>query len=439
MMQDAFFELATRLTDGLSGDEVLFCGLDGEDSDFVRLNHNHIRQAGSLHRRSLDLSLISGSRQIEGGCELAGSSEQDLALAHDLLGRLRNRLSHVPEDPFLNYSTTPASSERSLGGNLPDPKQAVAELIAGAGAMDLVGIWASGNILSGLASSLGHRHWHQNISFNLDWSCFLDTDKAVKAGYSGFDWDAARLEGKLDGVRKGLELMARPARTIQPGCYRAYLAPEAVQEISDMLAWGGFGLKSHRTAQTPLMRLAERSRTLDPRVCIREEHERGFAPGFTAEGFDMPNRVDLILNGEYCDCLTDSRSGKEYGAVVNAGSEYPESIAIDAGEIPQSEVLDRLGTGLFIGNLWYLNYSDRNDCRITGMTRFGTFWVENGEPVAPVHVMRFDDSIYHLLGDRLEGLTSERELLLSTDTYDGRSTASSLLPGILVAGINLAL
>ena len=438
-MQDAFFTLAERLYEGLDGDQVLFCGLDGEDSDFVRLNQNRIRQAGSLKRLSLHLNLISGKRQLEGRSELAGRPEQDLESARELLERLQQQLPHVPEDPFLNYSTSPATSERIQGGNPPDPQQAVSQLITGAGDMDLVGIWASGDILTGLASSLGHRHWHQCTSFNLDWSCYLEKDKAVKAGYSGFDWDATRLAEKLDGVRRGLELMGRAPRSIPPGRYRAYLAPEAVQELIEILAWGGFGLKSHKTAQTPLLRLVEGRRNLDPRISIREEHSRGLAPGFTAEGFDKPEHVDLISAGQYSDCLADSRSGKEYGAPVNADSEYPESIALGAGEIPESEVLDRLGTGLYIGNLWYLNYSDRNDCRITGMTRFGTFWVENGHPVAPVEVMRFDDSIYHLLGDRLEGLTRERELLLSTETYGGRSTASSLLPGILVGGIDLIL
>lgn len=439
MRKETFFELVERLTEHLAGCEVLFCNLDGEDSDFVRLNHSRIRQAGSLHRRSLALNLIAGDRQVEGSCELAGDPEQDLAQASHLLGRLRDRLSHVPEDPFLNYSVTPTSSERSLGGDLPDAQQAVSELIVRAGDMDLVGIWASGDVLSGLASSIGHRHWHRSTSFNLDWSCYLEKDKAIKSGYSGFDWNRAHLEEKLDTVRRGLELMARPARTIRPGRYRAYLSPEALQEIIDLLSWGGFGLKSHRTSQTPLIRLVEGERTLDPRISIREELGRGLAPGFTAEGFDKPERVDLIVGGRYRECLADSRDAKEYGTPVNAGSPYPESIALDAGDIPRSEVLDRLGTGLYIGNLWYLNYSDRNDCRITGMTRFGTFWVENGEPIAPVAVMRFDDSIYHLLGDRLEGLTEERELLLSAETYEGRSTASSLLPGILVGGIDLAL
>jgi predicted Zn-dependent protease len=76
---------------------------------------------------------------------------------------------------------------------------------------------------------------------------------------------------------------------------------------------------------------------------------------------------------------------------------------------------------------------------MTGMTRFGTFWVEDGALIAPVEVMRFDDSLYHLLGDRLEAITHERELMLSADTYGGRSTASCLLPGILVDGIELTL
>lgn len=439
MRQDDFFALAAGLGADLRGDEVLFSGLAGEDSDFVRLNRNRIRQAGSVHRRVLNLNLIAGRRQVTGSCELTGNPDEDAALARDLLHRQRERLSHVPEDPYLDYSTLAATSERSLGGHLPDPGQAMCELIARAEGLDLVGIWASGTILDGLASSLGHRHWHQSTSFNLDWSCYLEKDKAVKASYSGFDWDTARLQEKLEEVRRGLTLMARPARTIQPGRYRAYLAPAAVEELMGILAWGGFGLKDHRTAQTPLRRLAVGERMLDPRIGIREEHGRGLVPRFTPEGFETPERVDLIQGGKYRDCLVDSRSSKEYGDTVNAGTEYPESIALDAGDIPRDRVMERLGEGLVIGNLWYLNYADRNDCRITGMTRFGTYWCERGEPVAPVEVMRFDDSLYQLLGDRLEGLTAERELILSPETYDGRSTASSLLPGILLGGIDFAL
>lgn len=439
MSPDRFFSLTERLNSELTGTEVLFCTLDGETSEFVRLNNNRIRQAGTVRSAGLGLCLIDGSKQADGACDLMGDAGQDLDRARSLLGRLRERIPHLPDDPYLNYSTEPTGSDRRVGEAAPDAREAVAGLIGAAEGLDLVGIWASGEILTGLASSLGHRHLHRSASFNLDWSGYLDSGKAVKASYSGFQWDEQALALKLAAMRQGLASLSRPARPIAPGRYRAYLAPAAVQELMDMLAWGGFDLKSHRTRQTPLLKLVRGERSLDPRVSIREEHARGLAPGFTAEGFVKPGAVPLIEAGRYGQCLADARSAREYGEAVNAASGYPESLGLDPGEIPRSEVLARLGTGLYIGNLWYCNWSDPNECRVTGMTRFGTYWVERGEIVAPVEAMRFDDSLYHLLGDRLEGLTAERDLILSEQTYDGRSTDSQLLPGVLVSGIELAL
>ena len=236
-----------------------------------------------------------------------------------------------------------------------------------------------------------------------------------------------------------LGIMAREPKTVPPGRYRAYLAPDALAELMDMLAWGGFGLKSHRTAQTPLLKLVRGERRLHQAVTLQENNRRGLAPSFTGEGFLKPPTVTLITAGAYGDCLVSARSAKEYGQAVNAAAELPESPSLAAGDLPSAAMLTRLGTGIYIGNLWYCNYSDRNDCRITGMTRFGTFWVEGGQIRAPLNVMRFDDSIYHLLGDRLEGLTRERELILSAETYGGRSTTSYLLPGALISEMSFTL
>jgi predicted Zn-dependent protease len=102
-------------------------------------------------------------------------------------------------------------------------------------------------------------------------------------------------------------------------------------------------------------------------------------------------------------------------------------------------VFSTLDTGLYISNLWYCNFSDRNHCRITGMTRFACLWVEQGRPVAPVNVMRFDESIYHILGDCLEGLTREHEYILDPGSYTWRSHASARLPGALVNDFTLTL
>ena len=98
-----------------------------------------------------------------------------------------------------------------------------------------------------------------------------------------------------------------------------------------------------------------------------------------------------------------------------------------------------MGTGVYVNRLWYLNYSDRPAGRITGMTRFATFWVEDGRIQAPLNVMRFDETLYRVLGENLLGLTAEREFLPSGSTYFARSVDSSRLPGALIENFTFTL
>ncbi|NBB82276.1 MAG: peptidase, partial [Alphaproteobacteria bacterium] len=326
MNETAFFDLAERLNAQLRGAERLFQRLGSERSTFVRLNRNRVRQAGTVERAALDLTLIDGGRQIDGSCELSGQADDDAARAGMLLERLRERLPHLPEDPYLHFSEQAEESWHDRPAALPDADEAVGTIADLADGLDLVGIWAAGSVAEGLASSIGHRHWHRSESFNLDWSCFLEADKAVKARYGGFDWQPAALAERLGAQREELAVMARPAQRIEPGRYRAFLAPAALEELMDLLAWGGFGLRDHRTRQSPLQRLADGEVRLHPAFSVSEETGRGLSPGFTAEGFRIPGRVALIEQGRFGHCLADARSAKEYGETVNAAAEWPESI-----------------------------------------------------------------------------------------------------------------
>lgn len=439
MTPEGFFTLAEHLSLRRVTPEILFCRVRVEHSDFVRLNHNRIRQAGQVISCTLDITLMSGARQASGSCELPGQPEQNLAAGTLLLERLRECLPFLPDDPYLHFSTEASTSHTLRSADLPPPETALAELMAHANGMDLVGIWSSGSIAFGMASSLGHRHWHETESFHLDWSCYLDADKAVKSSLGGDTWKREDLLQELTRQREHLEILQRPVRTLKPGQYRAYLAPAAVQEWIELLSWGGFDTKSHQTLQTPLLHLAQGNRHLHPSITLKEEIHRGLQPTFTDEGFLVPSEITLIQEGQFRDCLCDARAAREYGEEVNSAQDSPTSIALSAGDLPGSETVAALDTGLWISNLWYCNWSDRNECRLTGMTRFATFWVEKGQIQGPVSVMRFDDSLYPLLGERLEGVTRERQLLLSTNTYEGRSTDSALLPGLLVSGLNLTL
>ena len=53
--------------------------------------------------------------------------------------------------------------------------------------------------------------------------------------------------------------------------------------------------------------------------------------------------------------------------------------------------------------------------------------------------MRFDESLYHMLGDGLVALTREQDTMLDGDTYFRRATGSATLPGALVDGFRFTL
>lgn len=440
-MQSYFYETADFLGTLLQGDEVFTSSLSAEDSDFVRFNHNRVRQAGTVAQRWLSIDLISGRTHAGGGVALSGSAETDRPRLRDLVGRLREQRRHLPEDPYLLYATDGASREKIGRNELPDGGAAVHEIQAACGDHDLVGIYAAGAIHAGFANSLGQRNWYSSHSFNLDWSLYLEGDKAVKAGYAGFAWESPVFERKVGDAVEQLTVLRQPARTISPGRYRIYLAPAAMDEIVGMLGWGGFGLRAHRTKTTPLLHMIEDGARLHPSVALSENTAEGVAAEFQEAGFIRPPRVSLIESGAYRDCLVSPRSALEYGVATNGASsgESPLSVDMAGGSLSLDGVLNELGRGLLVSNLHYLNFSDRAACRTTGMTRFATFWVEGGVIQAPVNVMRFDESIYRILGSNLVALTSEREMMLDPLTYGSRSTRSSRLPGALVEDFTFTL
>ena len=438
-MKSQFYELAARLERELAPTETLLCSLSAERSDFVRFNQARVRQAGSVEQRYLNLRLVRARRQASATVTLAGDGD-DAALARHTLGRLREALGELPEDPWLLFNETPQSSEVERRGALAPAPAVLEQAMSAAAGRDLVGFYAGGTIYRGFANSRGQRNWHEVDSFNFDWSLYRQGDQAVKTSYAGFDWEPRDFADKMAQAGEQLEKLALPRRTLEPGEYRAYLAPHALAEVAGLLCWGGFSARARQTKQSPLMRMEE-GRTLAPRITLLENIAGGVAPAFQAEGFVKPAVVPLITAGKLADPLVSPRSAKEYGLATNAanGGEAPESLDLAAGGLAERDVLQALDTGLYISNLWYLNFSDRPAGRITGMTRFATFWVEGGRVVAPVTPMRFDESIYRLLGETLIDLTRERELLPDSSTYGERQTSSARLPGALLSALRFTL
>jgi predicted Zn-dependent protease len=429
-----FRDVAALLDRSLLGREVYTCRLDAESSDFIRFNRAKVRQPGSVTQRYLRLHWIDDSRHAEESLTVSGDLARDREPIVGAVTRLRATLAELPDDPHLAYATEVRDTRDVRSGSLPPAESLVDSILDAARGLDLVGLYSGGPVYRGFANSFGQRNWHEVASFNLQWSLYHRADKAVRSAYSGFAWDPSAFVAKMAGARERLALLARPSSSLGPGRYRAYLTPNAMEEIAGMLCWGGFSGRALQTRQSCLFRLNAGAAELNPSVAFSERTADGVAPAFQDEGFTRPDEVPLVAGGRMVGSLVSPRTAQEFRLPHNGAnaSEAPESLDMQGGELSDDDALNLLDRGLYIGNLWYLNFSDRPACRLTGMTRFASFWVEDGKIVAPVDVMRFDDSVFRLLGKELVGLTRDPELLVSSDTYRQRSVASMRLPGAVV-------
>jgi len=445
-MESYFHDLAALLDSLLQAGEAYTASFSAETSDFVRMNRGKVRQPGTVAQRYLEIDLIRGSRHASHLVSLSGDLGADRGTIASAVAATRSALSDVADDPHLLIATAVNSTRDVRGGPLPAAEVIIDAVLDAAQGTDLVGLYAGGPVHRGFANSHGQRNWHEATAFNLQWSLYHRADKAVKCALSGFAWDDDALRAKMAAARVELSHMTRAAKALSPGKYRAYLAPAAMEDIASMLCWGGFSARALATKQSSLTRMQPANGSgdavyLDPSVTITEATADGVAPAFQGEGFVRPARVPLIEAGRLTGSLVSPRTEREFGLQANGanGWETPESLAMAGGTLAAKDALAALGTGLFVGNLHYLNYSDRPACRLTGMTRFATFWVEGGAIVAPVEVLRFDDTVFRMLGPNLEALTAETELLLASDTYGARQLSSMRVPGALLSAMTFTL
>lgn len=440
-MEAQFCTLAAHLQDALQGEEAFTLGFHSEQSDFVRLNQGRVRQPGFVEQSNATLRLLESGRQASVTLTLPGDPDEDRRLADAGLESLRAALPHLPPDPHLLVNQTDAQTHEVGPTGVAPAAQIVDAFLGAVEGLDAVGILARGPVARGFASSWGQRAWTQRESFNLDWSLVHSADRAVKQNLAGEHFDAVELDETVRAGRAQLGLLARTPRSLAPGKYRAWLAPAALQEIWGLVSWGGFSESARRTRQTPLQLLHDGTERFSPLLSVTEDVSAGVAPGFQGDGFLRPSVVSLIHEGRAGNCLTAPRTAQEYGVETNgaSGSEHPVALRVAPGSLSDEAVLGALGTGVWVSNLWYLNYSDRPKGRLTGMTRFACFWVENGTIVAPIKVMRFDDTLWDLLGSGLEALGQRAPLSLDNSTYGQRAMGSTTTPGALVSALSFTL
>lgn len=433
--------LSHALFQELKSEEHMTLSYAGEESLFLRINQAKVRQASDVTQGYLSLDLISGRRHTECTFSLTGDVSQDLKQALKMLEHCRKECTSLPDDPFLVLPEGSEKSEEDHYGCFSPIEQLSDTLLNPASSHDLAGLFASGTLMRASINSKGQFHWFSTDNFYFDYSLYTASQKAIKSIYAGSEWEDGAYLNNLQQAQEQLKILEIPSRKIKPGKYRVYFEPAAVAEFVSLLGWSGLSRKALMEGVSPLKKLFEGETHLSPLFSLEENFHQGLVPAFNEFGEVSPLNVPLITQGKLVSSLINRRTAQEYGLQSNAADagETLRSPHIQPGNLKQSMILPCIEKGLYISNLHYLNWSDLQQGRLTGMTRYGCFWVENGEIVSPIDDMRFDETLYHFFGDHLEGLSQTSQLIPRVFSYWERSLGGYSVPGILVNDFSFTL
>jgi predicted Zn-dependent protease len=441
MIKAHWQRLTSQILSEIRPPETLTLGLSGESSLFLRFNNSKIRQMTDLEQHFLEFTFQKNHRQIKFTVSLSGNLETDFSMAKALLSRAREEIQALPEDPHAVPIENHGTSDQEINGHLPSAKEAIEAIEEAHKGIDHSGFYSGGPIYRASRNSLGQDHWFSSNSFFYDYSLFTvnadGANKAAKGCYSERGWDPKNLSHNIAQNNELLRPLKRANKTLQPGSYRAYLAPGAVSEIASILNWGACDYASLKQGKSAFAKLADGRERLSPLMSFGENFELGLAPRFNSLGELSSMSVPVIENGILKNWLVSSRAAKEYAVSGNASEGSFRSLEILPGVLLEDDAIKELGTGVYLENLHYLNWSDLPNARVTGMTRYACFWVENGEIVAPIQDMRFDESLYRIFGSELLALTKESYVEPNTMTYARRELGGSKLPGVLLKDFRL--
>ena len=278
---------------------------------------------------------------------------------------------------------------------------------------------------SSVANSRGLFGYHPSTS--VDYSVTARTADGVGSGWAGVshrDWssiDAAEMHERA--LSKAIA--SREARPLAPGVYPAILEPAAVMDLMSVLP---FSLDARRAQEgrSPFSRAGGASaigeQILDPKITLRSDPIGMGAAPFSGEGLPSVPRT-WIQNG-VLKRLSYSRFWAEEQGTEPTG--FAGSIRMEGEPRTLAQLIAETERAVLVTRFWYVRSLDPRTLLYTGLTRDGTFWVENGRIQYPVNNFRWNDSPLQAFR-RVDALT--RPMRVSTG-YE--------LPAIRVPEFNFA-
>ena len=439
-IQDSFEKNTSEILQTLKSEFQLSFYLEAEASEFVRFSKSKVRQATSVDQAKVTLTLQSPTKISRMSFPMTSNQDEDRKRFQVYFGKAKQELEQLPENPFPVSFPATGTSHKKFEAQIPTAEFIIDKIKSDTQNDDFVGYLASGPMIRAIKNSSGTNHWYSTDIYFVDYSLF-EGKNAVTATVAGSNWNEQEWQQSLNDSRTFLHQMRKTKKTLPKGDYKAYLAPSALAELISTACWGGFSHAAYKQGQSGLRLLFDGAQKFSQKFTAHDNFDLGLHQPFNSLGEMVPTKLCLIQDGIGQNLLVSSKSAKEY-KVESTGSdesESPKSLEILPGHLKREDLFKQIGTGLFLSNLHYVNWSDPKTARMTGMTRYACFWVENGDIVAPLQDMRFDVSLYEIFGTGLVELTDFQETLVNNLTYESRGLGGKKLPGALIDGFKLTL
>jgi PmbA protein len=329
-----------------------------------------------------------------------------------------------------------------------DPAMGGAQLdaafaVCGEHGVEAHGTWSVGDVRTAVASTSG------TLALDRVTDAFMKVTAIAPSGRSGYVERTAVAAGDIDGreiaalAAEKATVAGEPVR-LEPGEYPVVLEADAV---GDIVGWVGYlaanGLAYAEGRSAFCDRLGTRVAAARINLADSPRYARTLPRAFDAEGVPKVP-IPIIQDGVAHRVVHDTRSGAMAGehstghALVPGGGDVgpvpTNLVLVGGGAADEAELARPIERGIYVTRLWYTNPIRPKQTLITGVTRDGTFLIEDGEVTRPLVDMRLTDSALGLL-DRCEELGARPRLVSEGEFYGRRFAAGVVAPPMRVSSM----
>jgi predicted Zn-dependent protease len=269
-------------------------------------------------------------------------------------------------------------------------------------------------------------------------AAFSATVRTADGGGSGWagsgilDWNEIDPAAIAERAAAKAEASRGP-RPIEPGPWTVVLEPQAAANITGFI----FNQLSARAAdegRSFFSRVggatALGEQLLDERVTLYSDpaDPRLYTTSFNGEG--LPNRrMVWFEDGVLRNLVYDRFWGREKGVEPTG---FPSGFAMTGGDATVDEMIASTERGLLVTRFWYMRSVNPRTILYTGLTRDGTFLIENGRVTGPVQNLRWNESPMHVLAN-IETIGRAERVLPSESSSPGPAV---VMPALKVREFN---